>query len=99
MRNWIKSSYSDGGGGNCVEVSLPTWNKSSYSKGANTSCVEVALPWQKSSYSGADTNACVEVAKGTKTLVRDTQNRPLGHLAFPSSEWQAFLRAASAEAL
>ncbi|MDA2807575.1 DUF397 domain-containing protein [Nocardiopsis sp. LSu2-4] len=98
-RHWRKSSYSDGGGGNCLEVSLAAWNKSSHSTGANTSCVEVALPWQKSSYSGANTNACVEVARGARTLVRDTQNRPLGHLAFPSSEWQAFLRATSVRAL
>jgi hypothetical protein len=37
---WRKSSYSGGGGGNCVEVA---WRTSSYS-GGNGGCVEVAWP-------------------------------------------------------
>lgn len=36
---WRKSSYSDEGSGNCVEVG---WRKSSYSDEANGNCVEVA---------------------------------------------------------
>ncbi|QRN81759.1 MAG: DUF397 domain-containing protein, partial [Nocardiopsis sp. BM-2018] len=36
---WRKSSYSGGGGGNCVEVG---WHKSSYSGSAGGNCVEVA---------------------------------------------------------
>ncbi|WP_418957755.1 DUF397 domain-containing protein [Streptomyces tritici] len=37
---WIKSSYSDGSGGNCVEVA--TWRKSSYSDGTGGNCLEVS---------------------------------------------------------
>ncbi|MER5929949.1 DUF397 domain-containing protein [Streptomyces sp. NPDC002054] len=38
---WFKSSYSDGGGGDCVEVAYD-WRKSSYSDGGGGNCVEVA---------------------------------------------------------
>ncbi|MEU1801084.1 DUF397 domain-containing protein [Streptomyces sp. NPDC019937] len=38
---WFKSSYSDTGGGNCVEVAL-SWRKSSYSDTQGGNCVEVA---------------------------------------------------------
>ncbi|MGW4289180.1 DUF397 domain-containing protein [Streptomyces sp. NPDC004673] len=38
---WFKSSYSSGGGGECLEVALP-WRKSSYSDGDGGQCVEVA---------------------------------------------------------
>ncbi|MFD3542015.1 DUF397 domain-containing protein [Streptomyces sp. NPDC058662] len=38
---WFKSSYSDGEGGQCVEVAL-AWRKSSYSSGEGGQCVEVA---------------------------------------------------------
>ncbi|MFE2073372.1 DUF397 domain-containing protein [Streptomyces misionensis] len=45
--NWFKSSYSNGEGGNCVEVShdfigSTRWRKSTYSNGEGGSCVEVA---------------------------------------------------------
>jgi hypothetical protein len=41
---WRKSSYSDTGGGTCVEVALTTeWRKSSVSQGGGSDCVEVAL--------------------------------------------------------
>ncbi|MCX2182179.1 DUF397 domain-containing protein [Streptomyces sp. SKN60] len=39
--SWFKSSYSDDGGGNCVEVAF-AWRKSSYSSSAGGECVEVA---------------------------------------------------------
>ncbi|WP_328763360.1 MULTISPECIES: DUF397 domain-containing protein [unclassified Streptomyces] len=38
---WFKSSYSDGEGGECVEVAFD-WRKSSYSSGEGGQCVEVA---------------------------------------------------------
>ncbi|UQX01817.1 DUF397 domain-containing protein [Streptomyces sp. RerS4] len=38
---WFKSSYSDGGGGACVEVAYD-WRKSSYSDSSGGACVEVA---------------------------------------------------------
>ncbi|MFF8598997.1 DUF397 domain-containing protein [Streptomyces sp. NPDC015232] len=37
---WSKSSFSDGSGGDCVEVA--TWRKSSYSAGDGSDCLEVA---------------------------------------------------------
>jgi hypothetical protein len=42
----------------------------------------------------------VEIAKTPQTvLVRDTQNRELGHLSFASSEWNFFLRDVRRESL
>ncbi|MDT0438976.1 MULTISPECIES: DUF397 domain-containing protein [Streptomyces] len=38
---WFKSSYSDGGGGDCVEAAY-TWRKSSYSNDSGGECVEVS---------------------------------------------------------
>ncbi|WP_327691273.1 DUF397 domain-containing protein [Streptomyces sp. NBC_00461] len=37
---WYKSSYSGGGGNNCLEVAR--WRKSSYSGGGGDNCLEVA---------------------------------------------------------
>ncbi|AKN68945.1 toxin [Streptomyces sp. PBH53] len=44
---WLKSSYSNGTGGDCVEVAsdfpgAALWRKSSYSNGDGGHCVEVA---------------------------------------------------------
>ncbi|NDZ79054.1 DUF397 domain-containing protein [Streptomyces sp. SID10853] len=40
---WQKSSYSDGSGGNCVELARKaTWRKSTYSGGDGGNCLEVA---------------------------------------------------------
>ncbi|MFI2357812.1 DUF397 domain-containing protein [Streptomyces anulatus] len=39
--HWLKSSYSNGDGGNCIEVAYD-WHKSSYSNGDGGDCVEVA---------------------------------------------------------
>lgn len=66
------------------------WFKSSYSGGAHQDCVEIA--WHKSSYStnGGD---CVEVAESELVLIRDTQNRALGHLTFHSTAWTHLLNA------
>ncbi|WP_435105334.1 DUF397 domain-containing protein [Nocardiopsis synnemataformans] len=51
----------------------------------------IAPLWRKSSYS-SNTGACVEVADtGSSVYVRDTQNRPLGHLTFSTSGWSALL--------
>lgn len=38
MGNWRKSTYSDGNGGDCVEVGA--WRKSTYSDGNGGNCVE-----------------------------------------------------------
>lgn len=51
-----------------------------------------AAQWRKSSYSNPDGPQCVEVADLTsETAVRDTQNRPLGHLSYPTDEWAGLL--------
>jgi len=73
-----------------------SWYKSSYS-GNRGDCVEVAgtVPsnWRKSSYSG-NGPTCVEVADTSHHVhVRDTQNRPLGHLTFSPSAWTTLLSA------
>ncbi|MCX5161164.1 DUF397 domain-containing protein [Streptomyces sp. NBC_00264] len=39
--HWFKSSYSDSGGGNCIEVAFD-WHKSSYSAANGGDCIEVA---------------------------------------------------------
>ncbi|RPK62782.1 hypothetical protein EES43_12950 [Streptomyces sp. ADI96-02] len=39
--HWFTSSYSDSGGGNCVEVAF-AWHTSSYSNASGGECVEVA---------------------------------------------------------
>ncbi|MGW1408542.1 DUF397 domain-containing protein [Streptomyces sp. NPDC002403] len=38
---WFESSYSDSGGGNCIEVAFD-WRKSSYSSDSGGECIEVA---------------------------------------------------------
>ncbi|MEU2943851.1 DUF397 domain-containing protein [Nocardiopsis alba] len=48
--------------------------------------------WHKASYSGGS-GSCVEVAEGQTTGIRDTQNRNLGYLDLPASEWTALLSA------
>ncbi|ASU83335.1 DUF397 domain-containing protein [Nocardiopsis gilva YIM 90087] len=96
---WNKSSYSTGGAANCVEARLD-WHKSSYSNETGGDCVEIAEAWNKSSYSNSKGGNCVEVAETPHSiLIRDTQNRPLGHLAFPGQEWAALLANAKAERL
>ncbi|CAL9497932.1 hypothetical protein SUDANB121_03393 [Nocardiopsis dassonvillei] len=34
----------------------------------------------------------MEVAEGLDVLVRDTQNRPLGHIDYSAEAWASFLR-------
>ncbi|GAA1442075.1 DUF397 domain-containing protein [Nocardiopsis tropica] len=47
--------------------------------------------WHKSSYSSGN-NECVEVREyAAGADVRDTQNRSLGHIAYSSDAWAAFL--------
>ncbi|GAA2468783.1 DUF397 domain-containing protein [Streptomyces mauvecolor] len=38
---WFKSSYSDGEGGQCIEVACH-WRKSSHSSGGGGECIEIA---------------------------------------------------------
>lgn len=46
--------------------------------------------YHKSSHS-YDEGACVEVSAGAQTCIRDTENRELGHLAFPAGEFAALV--------
>ncbi|MFD7016334.1 DUF397 domain-containing protein [Streptomyces sp. NPDC059928] len=88
---WFKSSYSDSGGGNCLEVAL-VWRKSSYSSSSGGDCVEVALPWQKSSYSSDSGGNCVEVAPCPQAVhVRDSKVADGPSLAVAPDAWTAFL--------
>ncbi|CAM5456622.1 hypothetical protein SALBM311S_10108 [Streptomyces alboniger] len=50
------------------------------------------LAWFKSSYSGNEGGECVEVAATPGTVhVRDAKAPARAQLAFPSSEWGAFV--------
>ncbi|GAA3737365.1 DUF397 domain-containing protein [Salinactinospora qingdaonensis] len=51
-----------------------------------------ARQWHTASYTN-EKLACVEVAEGPFTGVRDSKNRDLTSLFFPSGEWDSFLRA------
>ncbi|MFF2326899.1 MULTISPECIES: DUF397 domain-containing protein [unclassified Streptomyces] len=44
LATWRKSSYSNGSGGDCLEVAeeFAVWRKSSYSNGDGGNCLEVA---------------------------------------------------------
>lgn len=51
--------------------------------------------WKKSTYSEGGATNCVECRVDSgQALVRDTRHRDAGHLDFPLTEWQAFVRAA-----
>ncbi|MFW5416480.1 DUF397 domain-containing protein [Nocardiopsis sp. CNT-189] len=89
-----KSSYS-AHSQNCVEVAaFPDFRKSSYSA-QDQNCVEVASSdYRKSSHSAQDQD-CIEVADSSHAVaIRDSKHAEAGHLAFSSTEWDAFLRGA-----
>ena len=50
--------------------------------------------WRKSSYSGSQSQSeCVEVGTGAGVVgIRDTKNRPAGHLTVTRTTWRAFVR-------
>lgn len=77
---WRKSSYSNGSGGDCVEVA---------------EAFPGAAHWTKSSYSNGDGGLCVEVAQGHPALVpvRDSKTAPSGGpvLLFRTPAWAAFV--------
>ncbi|AVH61491.1 MULTISPECIES: DUF397 domain-containing protein [Streptomyces] len=54
------------------------------------------LAWFKSSYSGGEGGECLEVATTPVTVhVRDSKSPARAQLAFPTTEWAAFVRFAS----
>ncbi|MEU4994810.1 DUF397 domain-containing protein [Streptomyces sp. NPDC021622] len=75
---WRKSTYSDGNGGDCIEVACDFVG---------------AAQWRKSSYSNGEGGSCVEVADGVPGIVpvRDSKN-PQGPALFIRPEaWSAFV--------
>ncbi|MCX5204979.1 DUF397 domain-containing protein [Streptomyces sp. NBC_00237] len=90
--NWFKSSYSDGSGGDCIEVAYE-WRKSSYSSGEGGECLEVAYDWCKSSYSSGEGGDCVEVAAHPTTIhIRDSKLAEASpHLGISPAAWTAFV--------
>ncbi|TFE48715.1 DUF397 domain-containing protein [Streptomyces sp. ICN441] len=77
---WRKSSYSNGDGGNCVEVAEGFLG---------------AARWRKSSYSNGSGGNCVEVADGLAGVVpvRDSKMPDGPHLVVPARAWASFVRA------
>ena len=77
---WRKSSYSNGDGGECVEVAEGFVG---------------AARWRKSSYSNGDGGNCVEVRDDLPGLVpvRDSKTPAGPALVFPASAWAPFVGA------
>ncbi|MEV6808022.1 DUF397 domain-containing protein [Streptomyces sp. NPDC051132] len=77
---WLKSSYSNESGGNCVEVA---------------SDFPGAALWRKSSYSNEDGGNCVEVADNVPGLVpvRDSKVPEGPALILTASAWTPFITA------
>ncbi len=93
---WRKSSKSDTGPRQCVEVAA-VWRKSSRSNTGAGNCVEVAAGWRKSSKSDTRPSYCVEVVGTDRAVaVRDSKNPDGGVLAFARAGWAAFARGTKA---
>ncbi|MGW0282856.1 DUF397 domain-containing protein [Streptomyces sp. NPDC003236] len=77
---WLKSSYSNGDGGECVEVA---------------SDFPGAALWRKSSYSNGDGGNCVEVANNIPGLipVRDSKRPDGPALLIGAAAWAPFVDA------
>ncbi|MCB5907866.1 DUF397 domain-containing protein [Streptomyces pinistramenti] len=84
---WRKSSYSNGDGGNCIEVAEEFIG---------------AAHWRKSSYSNGDGGDCIEIADNLPGLVpvRDSKAAPGGPaLMIPAGAWHHFVTAVKADGL
>lgn len=77
---WTKSSYSNGDGGDCVEIA---------------SDFPGAALWRKSSYSNGDGGNCLEVADGVPGLVpvRDSKVADGPVLLLTTRAWAPFVAA------
>ncbi|MER7515728.1 DUF397 domain-containing protein [Streptomyces sp. NPDC126499] len=75
--HWFKSSYSNGEGGSCVEVSYDF----------------AGAAWRKSSYSNGEGGNCVEVLDGVPGVVpvRDSKVPDGPALVVPAGAWAAFV--------
>ncbi|MFE1771240.1 DUF397 domain-containing protein [Streptomyces sp. NPDC059008] len=77
---WIKSSYSGGDGGQCVEFTRDfAWVKSSYSEGNGGACLEFSRT--------------LSAAPHGLVPVRDSKNPDGPALIFPAGGWNAFVTA------
>ena len=82
---WLKSSYSNGDGGECVEIA---------------SDFPGAALWRKSSYSNGDGGNCVEIADNLPGLVpvRDSKAAPHGPaLILTARAWVPFIATLKAD--
>ncbi|MFD7107193.1 DUF397 domain-containing protein [Streptomyces celluloflavus] len=77
---WRKPSYSNGDGGNCIEVA---------------EAFPGAAVWRKSSYSNGSGGLCLEVADGLPGIVpvRDSKNPDGPALVIPAAAWNSFVTA------
>ncbi|MEV0320505.1 DUF397 domain-containing protein [Streptomyces sp. NPDC050658] len=75
---WRKSSYSNGEGGNCVEIAH---------------AFPGAARWRKSTYSNGEGGSCLEVADGIPGIipVRDSKNPQGPALLIRPEAWSAFV--------
>ncbi|WP_229852754.1 DUF397 domain-containing protein [Streptomyces albospinus] len=82
---WRKSSYSNGTGGNCIEVG-EGFHGAAY--------------WRKSSYSNGTGGECVEVADGLPGIVpvRDSKDPQGPALVFSAAGWSSFVSAVKGDA-
>ncbi|MGP3968385.1 DUF397 domain-containing protein [Streptomyces sp. 6N223] len=80
---WVKSSYSDGAGGDCVEFSRTFLT---------------AAEWVKSSYSDGSGGNCVEFSRSLAPLVpvRDSKSPDGPALVFTPAHWTDFVSALGA---
>ncbi|AZS71713.1 DUF397 domain-containing protein [Streptomyces lydicus] len=98
---WVKSSYSDGSGGDCVEFTRDfAWVKSSYSDANGGDCVEFSrdLTWTKSSHSDANGGECLEFSRALTqphglVPVRDSKDPDGPALIFAAGDWSSFVSA------
>ncbi|MFJ9039271.1 DUF397 domain-containing protein [Streptomyces sp. NPDC102406] len=75
---WFKSSFSNGDGGDCVEVARD---------------FPGAAHWRKSSHSNGDGGNCVEIAEGTPGIVpvRDSKNPDGPAMIVGAPAWVPFI--------
>ncbi|WP_329623548.1 DUF397 domain-containing protein [Streptomyces sp. NBC_01255] len=75
--SWFKSSYSNGEGGDCIEVSYDF----------------AGAAWRKSSYSNGEGGSCVEVLDDVPGIVpvRDSKVQDGPVLIVPAAAWSAFV--------
>ncbi|MFD3531542.1 DUF397 domain-containing protein [Streptomyces sp. NPDC058664] len=75
--HWFKSSFSNGSGGDCVEVSYDF----------------TGAAWRKSSHSNGEGGSCLEVLDHVPGVVpvRDSKNPTGPVLVVPASAWAAFV--------